>query len=419
MKKIIAILLCIALAMPMVLTSCNVTDFLGHIQQNTENTTTPTQTAPDGTTPPENLPEETPVENAAELYNRALSLLNERKIEEAYDIFLSIKDYADVSEYLSRFSYQYTTKIRYYNERGSKNDVYASFISTRDQYGRPLDELAFYPSHEEKSIHTYSYRYDSNQNLVEYISNDEYGELTTHYGYDKENRPIWRYYEPEGLSTVKYDDVGNVIKRFSEYTGTTEEYEYDANNNLIKTTYSNDEEITLIVYNEYNSRGELVKTINDLCPGQTVITYTYDENGNLLLRNKVQDNEINVRDEYEYDENNNCIKATYYRSSWGDYCSIYYWEYDEHGNMTRETHKREDGTVYYVCTYTYDEKGNWTQKITEMDGNTYQTIQEYDANGNVLKSIGDFDTTEYSGWRLYYNPYSNSSVDFLNPFIGK
>lgn len=418
MRKIIAILLCIALAMPTVLTSCNTTDNLNNTQPSTEGTTTLAETTPESTTPPENLPEETPVENAAELYNRALALLNERKIEEAYDIFLGIKDYADVSEYLSRFSYQYTTKIHYYNERASKNDVYASFISTRDQYGRPLDELAFYPSHEEKSVHTYSYRYDSNQNLVEYVSDDEYGLLTTYYGYDEENRPIWRYYEPEGLSTVEYDAAGNVIKRFSEYTGTTEEYEYDANNNLIKTTYSYDEEITLIVYNEYNSRGELIKTTKDLFPGQTVITYTYDENGNLFVRDTLQDNGINIRDEYEYDENNNCTKATYYRSSWGGSCNIYYWEYDEHGNMTRETHKREDGTVYYVCTYTYDEKGNWTQKITEMDGDTYQTIQEYDANGNVLKSIGDFVTTEYSGWRLYYNPYP-IMVEELNQFIGK
>lgn len=418
MKKIIVILLCIALAMPLVLTSCNTTDNLNNTQPSTEGTTTLAETTPESTTPPENLPEETPVENAAELYNRALLLLNERKIEEAYDIFLSIKDYADVSEYLSRFSYQYTTKIHYYNERASQNDVYASFISTRDQYGRPLEELAFYPSHDEKSVHTYSYRYDSNQNLVEYISDDEYGLLTTYYGYDEENRPIWRYYGPEGLSTVEYDAAGNVIKRFSEYTGTTEEYEYDANNNLIKRTCSYDEEITLIVYNEYNSRGELIKTTKDLCPGQTVITYTYDENGNLLVRDTLQDNGINIRDEYEYDENNNCIKATYYSSAWGGSCNIYYWEYDEHGNMTRETHKREDGTVYYVCTYTYDEKGNWTQKITEMDGDTYQTVQEYDANGNVLKSIGDFVTIEYSGWRLYYNPFP-IMVEELNQFVGK
>ena len=87
MKKTIAIVLCIALAAPTVLTSCDITDFLGHIQQNTENATTPTQTTPESTTPPENLPEETPVENAAELYNRALALLNERKIEDVIGFF--------------------------------------------------------------------------------------------------------------------------------------------------------------------------------------------------------------------------------------------------------------------------------------------------------------------------------------------
>ena len=92
MKKIIAILLCIALAMPTVLTSCNLADFLGNMQLSTESVTTPAETTPESTTPPENLPEETPDEGVEERYKLALALLGERKIEEAYEIFLSIKD---------------------------------------------------------------------------------------------------------------------------------------------------------------------------------------------------------------------------------------------------------------------------------------------------------------------------------------
>ena len=412
MKKIFAILLCIALAMPLVLTSCHITDLFQGTQQTTENTTTPEST-PISTTPEEAPPKDTPVESDEELYNRAIALLEEKKIEEAYAIFLTIKDYADVEEYLSRFSYQYTTKILYSNYPEQR--VVDIVVTSYDQYGKPLEMLYFYPSN--GTVDRFSYRYDDNQNLVEYTSNDEYGELTTFYGYDEQNRPIWRYFAPEGRSTVEYDAAGNVIKRFSEYTGTTVEYEYDSNNNLIKTTHSNEGEPTLIDYNEYNEKGELIKKTQDLCPGQTVTTYTYDENGNLLVRDKVQDNGLNIRDEHEYDENGHRIK-TVYHSAWDNTYTCYYWEYDEDGNVTKEIHELSDRSIDYIRTYTYDEAGNCIKKVYESRGETYVTLSKYDANGNLLRVATESYIIEYSGWRLYYNPYP-VMIDELNQFIGK
>ena len=411
MKKTIAILLCIALAMPLVLTSCHITDLFQGTQQTTENTTTPENT-PTSTTPIENTPQDTPIETDAELYNRAIALLEEKKIEEAYAIFLTIKDYADVSEYLSRFSYKYTTKI-VLNNYPNKSEI-GVVVAFYDQYGKPLEELCCHP--DKSRDDRFSYQYDENQNLVKYTSNDEYGEHSIVYGYDEANRPIWRLSD-EGLSTVEYDSAGNVIKRVSEYTGTTAEYEYDSNNNLIKTTYSNDGEPTLIEYNEYNEKGELIKKTQDLCPGQTVTTYTYDENGNLLVCDKVQDNGLNSRDEHEYDQYGNCTKSTYH-SAWDDTYTCYYREYDEQGNITKETHERSDGSIDYVYRYTYDQKGNCIKKIYEKDGEVYETLQEYDANGNLLRVATESYIIEYSGWRLYYNPYP-VMIDGLNQFIGK
>lgn len=405
MKKKIAFWLCVLLVLPMALLGCD-------SNKNGDAVTTPEST-PISTTPSDNPPTGTPVETDEALYNRALALLAEGKLEDAYAIFLTIPDYANVGEYLSRFSYQYTTKILYSNYPEQR--VVDIVVTSYDQYGKPLEMLYFYPSN--GTVDRFSYRYDDNQNLVEYTSNDEYGELTTYYGYDEQNRPIWRYFAPEGRSTVEYDAAGNVIKRVSEYMGTTVEYEYDSNNNLIKTTHSNDGEPTLIDYNEYNEKGELIKKTQDLCPGQTVTTYTYDENGNLLVRDKVQDNGLNIRDEYEYDEHGNCTKATYH-SAWDDTYTCYYREYDESGNLIKETHTLPDGSIDYVYNYTYDQKGNCIKKIYEKDGEVYETVQEYDANGNLLRVATESYIIEYSGWRLYYNPYP-VMIDELNQFIGK
>ena len=418
MKKIIAILLCIALAMPMVLTSCNVTDFLDHIQQNSENTTTPTQTTPESTTPPENLPEETPVENAAELYNRALSLLNERKIEEAYDIFLSIKDYADVSEYLSRFSYQYTTVILTNLE--SNKDISRISTTVYNQYGNELFEVSYYPY----SGYSYAYyfEYDENQNLIFLASKSDDWEYKTLYKYDENNRPIWRS-SPDGIAKIEYDDRGNVIKRQASY-GAVYEYEYDSNNNVVKSTYINEYgEVRYAETFAYDAKGQLIQMTREdndfVAPFSYVYTYTYDEDGNLLVEDRVLSNGHNSRYEYTYDAGGDLIKKIEKTSS---RTVIYTWEYDKNGNEILEKRCFGDGTRDYMRSKIYDEAGNLIKthyQYGASDEVVGETFYEYDEHGNLLKLSSEYYVIEYSGYTLYYNPYSNLSFDSLDSFIGK
>jgi hypothetical protein len=133
----------------------------------------------------------------------------------------------------------------------------------------------------------------------------------------------------------------------------------------------------------------------------------------------MQSNGVNIRNEYQYDERGNRIKSAYY-SSLSNTRSAYYWEYDEHGNVTKETHEVA-GKTEYIFHYIYDAAGNCIQTIYEYewDDSVFQTHYEYDSKGNLIKVISSSRITEYLGYKLYYNPYSNVSFEDLDFQIGK
>lgn len=417
MKKVNAILLCIALAMPLVLTSCHITDPFQGTQQTTENTTTPEST-PISTTPEEAPPKDTPVETDEELYNRAIALLEEKKIEEAYAIFLTIQNYADVGEYLSRFSYKYTTEILTHLQ--SSMDLSQISTTAYNQYGNPLFDVSYYPV--SGYIYAYYFEYDENQNLILRAGKSDDWEYETLYKYDAYNRPIWRS-SPEGVAKIEYDDKGNVIKRVASY-GSMYEYEYDSNNNLLKRTYT--DECGNLVSTEtfaYDEKGQLIQKIYESNGFEDqwsiVYTYTYDKNGNLLVDDRVQSIGYHTRYEYTYDEGGAPIKKTEYTPN-GTY--YYVWEYDKAGNEILEKRSFADGTRDYMYSQIYDEAGNRIKTHYQYgvsDEVVGETFYEYDEHGNLLKVTSEYSVTEYSGYKLYYNPYSNPSAEFLDNFIGK
>jgi hypothetical protein len=70
----------------------------------------------------------------------------------------------------------------------------------------------------------------------------------------------------------------------------------------------------------------------------------------------------------------------------------------------------------------YDEAGNRIKTHYQYgvsDEVVGETFYEYDEHGNLLKVTSQYSVTEYLGYQLYYNPYSNPSVEFLDNFIGK
>ena len=421
MKKLFVLSLCVLLALSMALSSCDFAGLFDGETSKTVNTTeTPTTETPttENTTPVEEPPQNTPAQTDEELYNNALTLLGEGNIEDAYAIFLTIKDYADVSEYLSRFSYKYTTEILTYLQ--SSTDLSQISTTVYNQYGNPLFDVSYDPVG--RYIYAYYFEYDQNQNLLFKASKSNDWEYETLYKYDAYNRPIWRS-SPDGIAKIEYDDKGNVIKRVASY-GAMYEYEYDSNNNLLKTTYT-DERGNLVSTETfaYDEKGQLIKKTYDSNnvedPWSIVYTYTYDENGNLLVDDRVQSSGYNTRYEYTYDEGGAPIKKTEYTPH-GTY--YYVWEYDKAGNEILEKRSFADGTRDYMYSQTYDEAGNRIKTHYQYgvsDEVVGETFYEYDEHGNLLKVTSQYSVTEYSGYKLYYNPYSNPSVEFLDNFIGK
>lgn len=427
MKKMFALWLAVLLVLPLLLSGCDVLqtleDRVGDLLGTSSDTSTTTDTTPSPDSPKED-PAQTPTESDAELYQRACALLDENKLEEAYAIFLTIEDYADVSVYLSRFFYQYSTKAEFENVSGKKlKNVYAVEYN---EYGQPTYEMTFYV--QSQSLYTYQYWYDAKYNLTTYTVTTEDGAYTTYYRYNDANQPVWRG-SPEGGTTLEYDALGNLIKRIDSYNY-VEEFEYNALGQLLETTCIDDTgKVYLRETYAYNEKGQKISQTVVSLFGERVYSFTYDATGNLTCKSVVQDNGHSYRYEYEYDERGNLTKQTEYAAGILGGSSIYTYEYDEANELIHETHGYGDGSIVFERTRTLRTVGNsikevWTTRYDHHSdaysySQTYESIYEYDANGNLIRVTYTDSIVEYGGWQLYYNPNPSISRGKLDAYIGK
>ena len=399
MKKLLAFWLCVLLVLSVALTGCN-GGKNGDVVTTPETTfnTTPTQT-----TPIENPPEVTPVESDEVRYNRALALLNDGKIEEAYDIFLSIKNYADVPTYLSYFVFKADEHT--YQTFDPK---YGTHYIDRYQYDECGRRIITESLDVKKGItDVYFKQYDANGLLIQTgtINDDGTTYGVTTYEYDEKGRPILQK-DSGGTISLEYDEEDRIIKRVRAWwtQNDTTWYAYDEQGRLIEQIYKPDDMRVWDTYTwEYNEYGDVIKrtiqsTFGFLDPPNNTDTVVYvyvkeyDENGRLIKATYEDGSYI----AYEYDENGNEIKYTsYYRAN--DFV-IFYFTYDENGNMTEYRREDETGITGYMHT-TYDAYGNELER------------RDTDKNGN-LTSI-----SIYKGYKLYYNP--NPQKPLPEEMVGK
>lgn len=325
----------------------------------------------------------TVVEMSDRLYNEALSLLDSSDVYGAYDIFLTISDYKDVSDYLSRFIFH----LEKSEEAGY------TFVYKYDDSGRRISTELFYGENEKTFT---NYIYDENGFLIQV---DYYtGSLseTTIYKYDENGNPISQQ-STHGNDDVflEYDDNGNIIKVNNTFY--ILERKFDACGNLIESIrletsdYKNDLQLLDKTVYEYNEHGDLI------------ISVTYEHGGPVFTT-------INQR--FEYDENGNKIKCIKMKSDGTEYIDTE-WEYDVKGNLVKD---RSCGTFdneeYITWYYKYDETGNKieAQRETDKNGITTRYYYEYDKYGNLLKmtcvdlsSLTENEVFSYT-YKLYYKP---------------
>lgn len=285
-------------------TTTNGSNSSSSVPTDTEGTTEATIT----TTVPETTESEDEKMQKLIDYNKALDLLDSlntyfscnqlETMSEAYALLVSLGDYKDVPQLLSRFTectYKKDTKDLYtiYDNQG----VYLAKSSGEWEY---------------RCVNTF----DDKGRLVRV---DNINELNSYY------------------QTYEYDDAGQLIREniVYEYQSTCYTYEYDADGNLITQHRS---------YQNINS-GTSENT--------THFTYTFDEAGR-IIKEREENNGQYMEYTYTYDENGMLIGKDSYASSNGSLFR-YTYEYDQNGNMiTIKLAAERDGKITYSeTTYSY------------------------------------------------------------------
>lgn len=204
----------------------------------------------------------------------------------------------------------------------------------------------------------------------------------------------------DGESLIyEYNSKGeNVEVSFNsagEYTWRTI-YSYDDNGNLIesnissqdrgvevKTIYQYDDNGDLIIEDMYDSEGYLEERIKRV----------YDANKNIISLITGNENKVNEINTYSYDEKGNPIEWTIIQDD--ELITNYTYIYDLKGNVIEGNSFYKDGTLRekFTYKYDYDQKGNWTKKITYNELSEQKIIEE-----RKIVYYGDLDENDYSFW---------------------
>lgn len=206
-------------------------------------------------------------------------------------------------------------------------------IYTFDNNGNKIEILRYNISNSKEFIqYKDTYKYNNNENRIEWIIYDKSGLICQMYKYrydDNGNR----------IETVSYDTNGNVKSKYV--------CKYDFKGNLIEHGFypANDE--WKITYN-YNTDGKVIEKEDNY--GK--ITYKYDEKGNNVAEELQNFTSENFTFTYEYDKIGNKT-AKYCKNSDGISSLNNTYKYDVYRNLIEQIQYNQFGEPWHKTEYIY------------------------------------------------------------------
>lgn len=338
MKKIIAIIMTICM-MVSAFAACN--------HEKTPDETSKT----DSTTAETTTPTEDPTDAKEEKYLKAYEMLEQKKYEEAYALFVELGDYKNAAKEAAYFRYMPISHYVEYTSEGEEETItYTVTLNDKnllatvvEEYNTGLKHTCTFTYNEfgyvtrrectdtESDTTLYEATYDANGNRLSETYTDEDGNVRRHdYTYNEKNQMIKDVstdafasdYYSTYIATFEYDAEGREIKIVSKYENETiiEEFTYDAEGKLLKQTWAED--------------GVGVYSIYD---------YYYDEKGRPVEILFTEEGEDGGFRRVTFNDKDQMLTEHVYYTFGYEY--IYNYEYDEHGNVIKAIYTNPDATV--------------------------------------------------------------------------
>ena len=192
-------------------------------------------------------------------------------------------------------------------------------------------------------------------------------------------------------NTVYTDAKGRLIKSVvynKAYGSSHQTLEYDVSGKITKVCDYDKGALTKERFYEYNEYGDLIKLeTKDYYSSGSLLTseeYEYFENG--YVKNHISRRKGEITHTEEYDGDGGHIYTEYSASEKGKkYCEI---TYDKYGNEIKSVYFARAGQEYddiVICEYYPDDS---LKKSMRYYNDEFQSGQEYDENGRVIRTYG-------------------------------